>query len=195
MIKKYKYAFIIQTIIFIVCINFIYSQTQIEQNKSDNEILWIPNKKLTWGDFFGEIPVNKGTTVAEVQCKIVIINAFWNNNLPKYELGCFFIKSESWTSVNDSAALKHEQLHFDIYEIYTRKIRKEFEKLNLEAETNTEIYNNAYRSLVISAMEENNKYDNEVYFNEIKQQEWVDNVAKELEELKEYEYVPASARL
>ncbi len=190
----YRSVFFIQMLISIVCVNCAYSQVQTEKN--DSEILWDPAKKLTWDDFCGDIPSEKGATVAEVQCKILITKAFWDKNLPKYELGCFFIKSESWTSVTDSIALQHEQLHFDIYELYTRKIRKEFEKLNLKGETNTEVYNKTCSYLMIRAEEENNKYDSEVYFNEMNQREWINNIAKELNDLKKYEQTtPDSASM
>ncbi|OUR98418.1 hypothetical protein A9Q86_15350 [Flavobacteriales bacterium 33_180_T64] len=158
------------------------------QQDNDAEILWHSNRKLSWNDFIG-VPKeeDKGSKIAITQCQIRIIDSYWDNNLPKYRIGTYFIKSKSWTIVKDSITLSHEQLHFDIYELYTRRIREEFEKLNLKKVTDFKSYNEIYTKLVNKAIEINRQYDNEVYFNDLKQQEWITKIANQLEELKEYE--------
>ena len=43
----------------------------------------------------------------------------------------FFDKSKSWTKAADNKELlAHEQLHFDITELFTRKLRKKLSELN-----------------------------------------------------------------
>jgi hypothetical protein len=159
--------------------------------KDENKILW-SSKKIVWNDFTGIANNKNENLLAITQCEIKITDAYWDDNIPRYIIKSFFIKDKSWTKVDDELTLKHEQLHFDIYELYARKIRKKFEELNSNSISKTNVYDSIYFKLVNKAIKENNRYDNEVYFNNKKQQEWLNRISKELEGLKEYEYVPRS---
>lgn len=175
-------------IIFFIVIVFTFSNLR----KIDNDkLLWISEQKLTWKDFEMEKSIEEaGNKEAETQCEIKILEIKLVNNLPKILIGTFFVKSKSWTITNSSKTLSHEQLHFDIYELYSRKIRKKFDELNNKKESDIQVYQDVYSELINLAIKENVMYDNEVYFNDVKQQEWIDRVTKELLSLKDYEYIP-----
>ena len=167
----------------------LFNENQILKEQSSNdEIVW-SCKKLKWSDFAGDIPEAIGITIAETQCRIRITDSRWVDGVPKFQVKCFFVKSESWTVVDDSMTLNHEQLHFDIYELFTRKLRKRFEELNLKGDKDPENYNQAYRELVNAAIIKNQDYDKEVYFNDKNQLIWIQNITNELEGLKAYEDV------
>ena len=89
--------------------------------------------------------------------------------------------------------MDHEQLHFDITELYARKIRKRFKELQDMGETDYEEYVKIYYELEKELDAFQQKYDSEVYFREQNQKEWIEKIAKELEELKEYECIPADS--
>jgi len=100
------------------------------------------------------------------------------------------LESESWTRVNDESTLLHEQLHFDIDELFTRKIRKAFDSLNIKKVKDYQIYDNIYISYGEKCETYQKLYDNQVYFNDSKQQQWIKKVGAELLRLKKYEYIP-----
>ncbi|WP_347924818.1 hypothetical protein [Pontimicrobium sp. SW4] len=187
MLKKF---FIITILIFtdISPIIIDHSLDLFERQDLKDEILWSSNKKLTWNDFLGEPNNYKENLLAETQCEIKIIGTYRSGGIPKYIIASYFIKSKSWTKVNDSLTLKHEQVHFDIYELFTRKIRKEFDKLNKKKVRDTKMYDEIYYKLVNESINLNDRYDNEVYFNNEKQQIWIEEIAVELENLKEYSF-------
>lgn len=43
----------------------------------------------------------------------------------QYTVRCYFLPKESWTRTrSDAYILHHEQLHFDLTEVYTRRLRR-----------------------------------------------------------------------
>ncbi|WP_298320503.1 hypothetical protein [uncultured Aquimarina sp.] len=167
----------------------LFSQEVIVEN--DSLILWQKDRKLNWEDFKGQ-PINdRENVLAEVHGSIKTIKTYWSNGVPKFEIGCHFLKYDSWTVTKDSLSLIHEQVHFDIYELYARKIRKVFCELNEDMITDFKEYQRLFNSYLTENGERNELYDIEVIVNQKKQQEWQAKIAKELEELKEYEYIPA----
>ncbi len=166
-------------IIFCMCFSF-----------QSDVILWDANIKLDWEDYQGLPPKNKGVKVAVSSVKInVKREQYYEGNVPHYIVKSFFNKKKSWTITNSEKSLLHERLHFDITEIYSRKIRCELKILEESEEKDVNVYKTTYRKLLKEHWETQKKYDEEVYFSKAKQKEWIDKVAKELEELKEYEYV------
>jgi hypothetical protein len=149
-------------------------------------ILWDSNKKLEWSDFQGKVPKDRGNKLAVTSSGIYIKSNFYKGELPAYIVKSYFYKNESWTITKDENNLSHERLHFDITELFSRKIRYKLHLLMEEGEKDTSVYKKNYRELLEGYSKEQKKYDREVYFNKVKQQEWIEYVHKELEELKAY---------
>jgi len=185
-----------KNVLFVCCILFFCCSSNIFKEinkpyvkKDDDMILWLTKRKLVWDDFRG-IPDTSRTNVGAVtQGAIEIIDSNWENEIPKYKIGCFFIKSKSWTRVNDSYSLAHEQLHFDIAELFARKIRKAFDSLNVKKNKDNERYQDIYNFYVAKSEKYQDLYDNQVYFNDFQQQQWIKKVGLELARLKKYEYI------
>lgn len=161
----------------------VFGQT----TKNDSILLWQSDRLLEWKDFKGLSTKLLTNKIAETQGMIIITDVTWDKTIPKYTIKSFFSKYDSWTTVNDSATLKHEQVHFDILELYTRKARKAFDSLNSIKQTNLKIYEEIYYQCVESSNRANSKYDSEVYFNEEKQMHWEQYIAKELRRYGKYE--------
>ena len=183
-----------KNVLFICCILFVCSSSNIfkESNKpylkkDDDKILWSSKRKLVWDNFRGIPDTSRTNIVASTFYEIAITNNYLENNIPKYTLQCYFIKSKSWTSVNDDYTLAHERLHFDIAELFTRKIRKAFDSLNIKKVKEIEVYNNMYTFYGEKLDKYQNLYDNQVYFNDKQQQQWIKKVVAELAKLKKYE--------
>lgn len=161
-----------------------------------DSILWNKDIKLKWEDFKGEPPKkeNRGLhTVAGACVGISLSIKFPEEDTLVFLIVSVFYKNCSWTTTQNLNTLDHEQLHFDITELYARKIRKRFKELQDMGETDYEEYVKIYYELEKELDAFQQKYDSEVYFREQNQKEWIEKIAKELEELKEYECIPADS--
>src|SRR5690606_27670138 len=97
------------------------------QDKS--RILWEKDVTLTWDDF-RQIPpsdiIDKNTMsgiLVDYSYKVI------EGKVPTFPLRTYFIKDSSWVINKSDRTLHHEKLHFDMAELYTRKMRKEIERL------------------------------------------------------------------
>lgn len=108
---------------------------------------------------------------------------------PKFEVKVLFVKNDSWTTDSTSITLlAHEKLHFDIAELYGRKIRKQIDELFKRGERDLKIYNKYVRQLLADFKRFSHNYDRKTRhgrdFDE--QKVWFDNVYSELDRLKLY---------
>lgn len=161
----------------------------VAQN-SEEIIKWSSERKLTWEDFQGIPPLNTlGNILAINAGEINYDMEKIDYTFVKVMVRNVFIKKLSWSKSEDFILLKHEQLHFDIREVYTRKIRQEIKSItyssinDLNSKVN-EIYNRW--DSINDKMEDSYDYETEHSINEEKQKEWNEKIAKQLEELKEY---------
>lgn len=165
-----------------------YSMLSKESTPTDR-IIWNPSVKLKWEDFQGKVIENskyKALTYSTVEVKPIKLN----KDTIAYEMTCWFEKKMSWSkNKNSDNLLRHEQLHFDITELVTRKMRKKFLLLKPSDWKNARELVKKYfyeeekeRELI------NKKYDLETDHGTIssKQKEWEIKIAKELKELETY---------
>ena len=122
----------------IIAINFIILSLSA-QNNNDSLIYWEKNWKLSSGDFKAKIPNDCGHDKARSSLALVpsLINRDKSTDI---KVICAFNKYESWIIDSSNAILMHEQLHFDIAELFARKIRKGLLVLIKSNQTNPEIY-------------------------------------------------------
>ncbi|MFD2601479.1 hypothetical protein [Flavobacterium suzhouense] len=173
----------------LLAISMLSIPLRINKNSEDDKILWSSTKRLKWDDFKGMANDTLDTHVAQTQGSIEIVRTEIYKNIPKITLHCYFIKSLSWTKVDDIETLNHEQLHFDIYELFTRKIRKAFNELNRKNISDINEYQKVYNLYIEKCNAFNELYDHEVYFNEKKQLMWNLKIEQELKKLKDFEYI------
>ena len=169
---------------------YIVSSQSKDIVENDSLILWQENRMLEWNDFKGKQLDFHGNVLAETHGDIVILSKKRVDYVPIIKIGTYFKKYSSWTITEDVLSLNHEQIHFDIYELFTRKIREAFCKLNDEGNIDLEKYEEAFNEFIEENNRYNELYDVDVLTNQSKQKEWRLKVTKELEELKEYEYIP-----
>jgi len=93
-----------------------------EKAVSQDVLVWDSATKLTWGDFRGKVDSNSpfsASTVSGIVYKFRLSGDGYSDSI-----AVVFYRSESWVRVRTDAALVHEQGHFDITEIFARKLRK-----------------------------------------------------------------------
>ena len=101
-----------------------------------------------------------------------------------FEIGAFFYPDRSWyrPEVCDSVILGHEQLHFDISELYSRKMKKRFEDTKFTKNVKAEV-RKIYGEITVELNDFQNRYDDETNFSRNRGQQllWNQKIGKALE--------------
>lgn len=151
---------------------------------SQDTINWRPNYKLKWNDFEAN-PNAASPFGASSACSISYDFSYKNNSLA-YTVYAFFTRTFSWSKFrNDSALLVHEQGHFNISELFARKLRKAI----TEYSVNTASINKDFEIMFNKVWDEKKAYDS-LYDTETdharifkKQIKWNKKIADELKSL------------
>ncbi|TAI48258.1 DUF922 domain-containing protein [Flagellimonas allohymeniacidonis] len=152
----------------------------------EESILWNPNRKLSWSDFKGKIPpaaVPAATTASGISYKYSA-NLIHHEVDLDFEVNAYFYPNESWYKPNDcdDLILSHEQLHFDISELFARKMRKKLARTSFSDNVKAEI-RRIYKDILQELEDFQDQYDWETNFsrNREKQLEWNKKIAKALQ--------------
>ena len=94
----------------------------IVDDPAREQIDWRQRRALNWNDFKGK-PVESAPNAALTSTSI-LINYKYGSNGFSYSLQCVFYPGTSWTKVSSSRILAHEQGHFDITQLFTRKMHQ-----------------------------------------------------------------------
>ena len=139
-----------QKILFIFFIFFniiIFAQV----DSSEDLIEWTESGKLEWSNFQCE-PDENLKHIAVTSSYITISFQQVGFSEAKITVRTLFDKTESWVKHEADYILKHEQLHFDIKELYSRKLRKAI----------TEAQCNNIKELKMTCLDLHDKYEIEV---------------------------------
>ena len=145
---------------------------------------WQEFDLLDWEDFKGYRPEQyDGDAGSLVKIKAV---PYIVRKKIKYDVYALFDKTKSWALERSPQLLKHEQLHFDIAELYARKIRKKILQLSSKKKNDLKTYNHEIRKLLNESNEFDRLYDMETLHGSLtrKQKEWEHKVKQSLASLK-----------
>lgn len=159
---------------------------------SDQSIQWDENQKLTWDNFLGE-PNSKSDAAAVTSSGIVFGYKMSqvNNTIESITIqaSAHFYPEKSWVKLNQANdhILGHEQLHFDITELFTRKLRQASHRV-APSENSSKTLDAIHARIVKDLHTMQDLYDNETDFsrNHENQALWEKKVKMELEQLKDY---------
>ena len=124
-----------------------------KESKNDTIIAWSASKAIEWGDFQGKLnPDIFAYALTSYKIDIIPDNVMVdsNDNIRNYQdltVIANFYKKQSWSISDDQGLLDHERLHFDIAELFARKIRKRFSELKAIEEKRFTVYWNEYSTL------------------------------------------------
>jgi len=172
-------------ILFVISL-FFYRASACE----DSLIVWLEDYKLSWSDFKGKAPKNETAESTLIYVKIKT-KGEWKDDMPNYKVYTYFDPFKSWTLDSVSTLLiSHEQLHFDIAELYSRKIRKVIGKLRNSRENNPDVYVEEINRIMQEYAVYQEEYDNQTkHGTSIKKQEEFNTlIRKELESFEEYKF-------
>lgn len=171
----------------IIMITLIISNSKAQENDT---IYWNSKTKLKWSDFnFNIADTCYKNHAAAMTASGTYWKSFNGDKLPNYIIRAYFLKSES-CAIDTSSLIKlsHEQFHFDIEELYARRMRKIVADLREKGVSNIAVYKSYLKKLSIEVELYQDKYDFETSHGNMDsiQIQWEEKVKKELKELKAY---------
>ena len=160
----------------------------------DSIIEWNHNQKLSWNDFLDKPDDNiiadalTSYKIEVIPSNVIVDEQDRIQNYHELSVKANFYKYHSWSIEKTKELLKHEQLHFDIAELYARKMRKEFVKMQNKNESRFESYLNCYNQLWKECRKLQQEYDFETNHGRLKEMnlKWINKITNELEKLDNY---------
>ncbi len=149
-------------------------------------IPWTKERKLIWKDFKGK--PKRGFKAAAITASGITYSfsslARGNEVEVDFKVNAYFYPDQSWYDAEncDDVILGHEQLHFDISELYARKLRKRLNELTFSLNIKKEV-RVIYNDILNELDDFQERYDWETNFSRDieKQLEWNKKVAELLE--------------
>ncbi|XZF15202.1 hypothetical protein ACTHGU_03625 [Chitinophagaceae bacterium MMS25-I14] len=177
--------------ILIPCI----AKAQKVVTSKDTLLNW-SERKLTWNDFQGVPPKDRGKNIARTKSLIYSKYSFSADTL-RYEVPCNFFINKSWTITRSVYSLNHEQKHFDLAELQARWLRKFYNSLKgWDSNTKEKIRQKA-EQLNNAELVLQERYDIETNYgvDSIEQKRWNVKVQKMLDSLDAYKQVKGTVIL
>ena len=173
----------------------LFVNVSAQKKVPENSIEWTSDLSLAWSDFQGK-PNTDVIAFAETSYAIEIIppevKVDENNrvlNFRQLSVKAYFLKDRSWVFKEKDELLKHERLHFDIAELFARKMRKAFQQLQKEGNADFDAYQNVYKQYWRECAKMQRQYDHETSHGrkyKINDQ-WEVKVERFIQDYKDYE--------
>ncbi|QIX61772.1 hypothetical protein HER32_11515 [Hymenobacter sp. BT18] len=153
----------------------------------EQEILWHPARRLTPADFKGRARGGRCEAATHSGIRYRCRSQPWQRTTRLTIEAYFDCRHSSFhPSRTPGQTLAHEQLHFDITELYARHLAQ---RLQAEATTTPELtrrHRRIFRQLMAEANARQDQFDREVYANRTRLLFWRRQVARELQVLQPY---------
>lgn len=153
---------------------------------ADVDILpWSPDRKLTWNDFRGA-PRPGGLTGAATHARIrATPRAHPLSGRVRVEVQALFECRKSWVreqAKGNGDLLNHEQRHFDIAEVYARRLRRELVRRRITAANYAEVKREVIDRLFHAYVQCDEAYDRETVhgINRDAQADWDRRIDRQL---------------
>ncbi len=106
-------------------------------------IEWSADRKLTWADFKGRVPESDRAAAVTASGITYRFSTLYKNGELKvdFKVTTYFYPNKSWYQPHlcDTFILGHEQLHFDISELYAQKMRDRLAKKSFTENVKEEV--------------------------------------------------------
>ena len=151
--------------------------------QTNNLVPWSATRRLTWSDFKGD--PDPHSTNAALTSSNINIEFGYNEEGFQYTIKCSFDKNRSWVRIKNTDVLAHEQGHFDIAEIYARKLNRMMKAYHFNAKTAGTDLNQLYENAMKQHRQTQIQYDQETDYsrNKPKQEEWLKKIDSDLKSL------------
>jgi len=161
--------------ISIFCFLFVSILQGQREYKDYKTITWKSQERLAWSDFKGEIPLNN--RAAAVTASGITYRFSTSSTRDVFEvdfkIDTHFYPNKSWyqPELCDDIILSHEQLHFDISELYARKLRNTLENSSFTRSNVKAKVKEIYRKNNEELNDFQSHYDSETNFSRDREQQ------------------------
>jgi len=152
-------------------------------------IPWAANRPLTWADFQGrprlgeaEAALTSADLLSGAKCQDFVFTA---TVTPTFDPATSWVRDAKAAS---PALLRHEQLHFDLAEVYARRLRQQLQAAHLNCEKLQPAFNRLTQAVYNQWSNDENRYDVETShgLNAPKQAAWDRQIQQQLAELQAF---------
>ena len=169
---------------FLVFCVTIFSSAQLDSELIDHD----GNVQLSWRDF--KAKPNDGHSFHAVTDWGMVYSCSLDGEILEFNLVCQFNKLASWVEEEEQTKwlLAHEQGHFDLAEIHTRRFRKAMLESRLVLETIEKTVQALYDKHFKACIKDQGLYDKETDHsqNEPLQKRWNNKIATDMKNLSRY---------
>jgi hypothetical protein len=163
----------------------------ISLKEADEEIIvWQKNHRLTWDDYKGK---QQHRFAAASTVYSMYRHIYKDSSQHLYaSVKALFYPQDSWRNKHwvDDALLAHEQRHFDIVELYARKLRKQLSTLRVINEEDAQQKLDSLHTIIDTEMDAyQDKYDEETNYSMAhdEQQSWIHKIDQAITDLDAYQ--------
>jgi uncharacterized protein DUF922 len=145
-------------------------------------ITWKPDRKLTWNDYKGDARPESGAAASTAT--LIAIGYSIGPTDFTYKISSTFSPAKSWVLHRTDHILAHEQGHFDIAEIYARKLHQRMKEYKFDRRNYERDLKKIYDDIQQEKEEMQNDYDRETdhSINKEKQAAWLKTIDRLLME-------------
>ena len=166
------------------------TNTSFKQDDGEDVIVWQKNHRLTWNDYKGKPQHNRFAAASTVYSMHRHIYKDANGNIMA-SIKAHFYPQDSWKgSYLDDALLAHEQKHFDIVELYARKLRKQLMEIKVRNEEDAQQKMDSLHKIIDDEMDAyQDKYDKESDYSMAhdEQAAWIKQIDAAIDSLSAYQ--------
>ena len=154
----------------------------LAQNSNEELLEWSASRKLTWADY--KATPNPRSDAAASTTTTLVVNYDITNTRFGYKIQSRFSKTRSWGLHKTDYILSHEQGHFDIAEIFARKLHQKLSEYKFDKKSYQKDLKKIYDDVTGEKEEMQNKYDRETNHSIKKQEqaEWLKKIEAMLED-------------
>ncbi len=179
-----KFIISILLISALLVMAFFINKNNIALAKVQDDIFWVADRPLTWTDFQAEPDYNNNFVKALTASSIRYSYGCQEGEIV-FHIEAIFKKDQSWVKeeARTSYHLGHEQLHFDITELYARKLRHALKQKQFPCHR-MYAFEQTIKEYLAEWRKEQLKYDRETFFSvkEEEQSYWYYDINLQLEE-------------
>ena len=165
----------------------LLSLSSLQAQEAGEDILtWSKDRKLTWSDY--KASPNPKSDAAATTSTSLSIDYHISDGSFRYTIKSWFSRTKSWGRHKTDYILAHEQGHFDIAEVYARKLHQRMSAYQFNKRTYQKDLDKIYKEVADEKAAVQQQYDRETRhsIDEVKQAEWLKKISRMLEELKEF---------
>ena len=176
--------FYITLLLLVSCSNTSFTQDDGKEEK----MFWQKNRRLTWDDYKGK---RKKVFAAASTVYSMYRNVYQDSakNL-MVSVKAVFYPNDSWKgSYIDDALLAHEQRHFDIVELYARKLRKQVSEITVKNKSDAAQKLDSLHAVIAKEMDAfQDTYDKDTDYSMAhdEQQSWIKKIDDTINSLEAY---------